>query len=370
MKMLLRKAKPYVLIVGLQFGFAGLYIIAKNTLNRGMNRYALVVYRNAFAALTFAPFAFILERKTRPKMTISIFFHIMALGFLEPVLDQSFGYLGMMYTSATFSSAIMNAVPSVTFIIAVIFRLEKVKIKEARGQAKVIGTVVTFAGALLMTIYKGPVVNLFSSSSAKSIHATSSGGAGADAGKHFIAGTLILLVACVAWSAFYVLQLITLKKYPANLSLSVLVCVLGGLQTAAIALVSEHRASIWNIGWDTRLLGCVYLAIFGSGIAYYVQGMVMKTRGPVFVTAFNPLCMIIVAILGSVILGEQIHVGSIIGGFVIAMGLYTVVWGKSKDYSDPELESPTTTKLGNDQPQELPLSAPNASKFVTSSTTK
>ena len=46
-----------------------------------------------------------------------------------------------------------------------------------------------------------------------------------------------------------------------------------------------------------------------SGIAYYVQGIVMKERGPVFVTAFNPLCMIITAVLGSIILAEEITLG-------------------------------------------------------------
>lgn len=46
-----------------------------------------------------------------------------------------------------------------------------------------------------------------------------------------------------------------------------------------------------------------------SGIAYFVQGIVMKERGPVFVTAFNPLCMVIVAVLGSLILFEEIHLG-------------------------------------------------------------
>ena len=46
-----------------------------------------------------------------------------------------------------------------------------------------------------------------------------------------------------------------------------------------------------------------------SGITYYVQGIVMKTRGPVFVTAFNPLCMIIVAALSSIILSEKLYLG-------------------------------------------------------------
>ncbi|KAL9313593.1 hypothetical protein ACSQ67_019045 [Phaseolus vulgaris] len=49
--------------------------------------------------------------------------------------------------------------------------------------------------------------------------------------------------------------------------------------------------------------------------------------------------MIIVAALGSLILGEQLHLGSIIGGIIIALGLYSVVWGKAKDYSEPKLAS-------------------------------
>ena len=49
--------------------------------------------------------------------------------------------------------------------------------------------------------------------------------------------------------------------------------------------------------------------IISSGIAYYVQGVVMQQRGPVFVTAFSPLMMVIVAIMGSFILAEKIYVG-------------------------------------------------------------
>lgn len=46
-----------------------------------------------------------------------------------------------------------------------------------------------------------------------------------------------------------------------------------------------------------------------SGLAYYIQGVVMKDRGPVFVTAFNPLSMIIVAVMSSFILAEQMYLG-------------------------------------------------------------
>lgn len=46
-----------------------------------------------------------------------------------------------------------------------------------------------------------------------------------------------------------------------------------------------------------------------SGIGYYVQGVVMKSKGPVFVTAFNPLSMVIVAILSSFLLSEIMYLG-------------------------------------------------------------
>lgn len=46
-----------------------------------------------------------------------------------------------------------------------------------------------------------------------------------------------------------------------------------------------------------------------SGMAYYIQGVVMKDRGPVFVTAFSPLSMVIVAVMGSLILAEKLFLG-------------------------------------------------------------
>ncbi|KAI3739754.1 hypothetical protein L2E82_30165 [Cichorium intybus] len=41
--------------------------------------------------------------------------------------------------------------------------------------------------------------------------------------------------------------------------------------------------------------------IICAGLSYYIQGLIMKDRGPVFMTAFSPLSMIIVAIMGSII---------------------------------------------------------------------
>ncbi|OIW02428.1 hypothetical protein TanjilG_05021 [Lupinus angustifolius] len=277
-------AKPYLLTIALQFGMAGTYIFSMASLNHGMSRYVFVVYRNAIAAISLAPFALIFER---------------------PVVDQGFTFLGMQYTSASFASAIMNAVPSVTFVLAIIFRIERIKIMQFRSQVKVIGTLVSFGGAMLMTLYKGPEIHMFHSETIHHQHDSHS----LQNHKNWVIGTLFILLGCVAWSSFYILQSITVKKYPAELSLSALICLMGALQSAVVALVADHRPQSWVIGWDFRLFGPLYTGIVSSGISYYVQGLVMQSRGPVFLTAFNPLCMIIVSALGSFFLGEHLHLG-------------------------------------------------------------
>uniref|UniRef100_A0A0A9G9N8 WAT1-related protein n=1 Tax=Arundo donax TaxID=35708 RepID=A0A0A9G9N8_ARUDO len=94
----------------------------------------------------------------------------------------------------------------------------------------------------------------------------------------------------------------------------------------------EHDTKAWSIGFDMRLFTAVYSGIMCSGVAYYVQGIVIKERGPVFVTAFSPLCMIIVTVLGSFILSEVITLGRLIGAIIIVVGLYALIWGKNNDH--------------------------------------
>ncbi|MCI35793.1 WAT1-related protein, partial [Trifolium medium] len=51
------------------------------------------------------------------------------------------------------------------------------------------------------------------------------------------------------------------------------------------------------------------LVTITSGVQYYIQGMVIKSMGPVIVTAFNPVRMIIVTALACIILSEQLFLG-------------------------------------------------------------
>ncbi|KAK6115576.1 hypothetical protein DH2020_007845 [Rehmannia glutinosa] len=304
MSVTLNKMKPYLAMLSLQFGYAGMYIITLVSFKRGFSHWIFVVYRHAIATLIFAPFAYFLEK---------------------PVLDQNLYGVGIQYTSATFAAASVNVLPAVTFIMAVIFRLEKVNLKKYHSLAKVTGTLITVTGAMVMTLYKGPAVDIFHGGSQHKA-ATSSA-----ADQHWVAGTIMMLACIVGWSAFFILQNKTLKEYPAALSLTSLICIMGTLEGGVVAVIMERRKSAWLIGFDSRLLAAAYSGIVCSGIAYYMQSVVNRVRGPVFVTSFSPLSMIITAILGAIVLGEQVHLGSLIGAAIIVFGLYSVVWGKSKE---------------------------------------
>uniref|UniRef100_A0A1J3C6N1 WAT1-related protein n=1 Tax=Noccaea caerulescens TaxID=107243 RepID=A0A1J3C6N1_NOCCA len=321
------KLKPIIAIISLQFGYAGMYIITMVSFKHGMNHWILATYRHVVATIVMAPFALILERKIRPKMTWPLFLRILALGILEPLMDQNFYYIGMKATSATYSSAFLNALPAVTFIMAVIFRLETVDLKKIRSLAKVIGTAITVGGAMVMTLYKGPAIQLV-----KPAHHSFHGGSSSETtDQHWVTGTLAIMGSISSWAGFFILQSFTLKKYPAELSLVMWICGMGTILNTAASLIMVRDLSAWKIGMDSGTLAAVYSGVVCSGMAYYIQSIVIRERGPVFTTSFTPMCMIITAFLGALVLAEKIHLGSIIGAIFIVFGLYSVVWGKAKD---------------------------------------
>ncbi|XP_051129679.1 WAT1-related protein At2g39510-like [Andrographis paniculata] len=321
----IKELRPYLAVILLQLGSAGSAIIAKAALNHGMSHYTFSVYRNIVAAVVVAPLAFFLERKIRPRMTWSVACKIVLLALLEPVIDQNLYYGGMSYTTATFAAAMCNMIPALTFLLAWMARMEAVDVRKRHSQAKIVGTIFAFAGAMIMTLVKGPAVRL--PWTHKALHVISR-----DHDHSQLKGAFMVAAGCLCCSSFYILQAITLKSYPAALSLTGLICAAGSLLGAAVTLVVERRnLSVWSIQWDNKLLAYLYSGLVQSGVAYYVAGMVIKGKGPVFVTSFNPLSMVIVAILSSFAFAEEMNIGKLTGAMVIVVGLYLVIWGKAKD---------------------------------------
>ncbi|CAL5414500.1 unnamed protein product [Camellia sinensis] len=60
--MLMKNNLPYICMVVCNIIFAGMALFAKAVISKGMNPYIFGAYRQAFATLALAPFAFCLER--------------------------------------------------------------------------------------------------------------------------------------------------------------------------------------------------------------------------------------------------------------------------------------------------------------------
>ncbi|KAL5185752.1 Protein WALLS ARE THIN 1 [Glycine soja] len=341
----------HLAMLALQFGYAGFHVISRAALNMGVSKLVFPVYRNIIALLLLLPFAYFLEKKERPAMTLNFVGQFFLLALVGITANQGFYLLGLDNTSPTFASAIQNSVPAITFLMAVILRqglsstrIEQVRLNRKDGLAKVAGTVLCVAGATVITLYKGPtiyspttrvnnsmIMNRSNTTVITPMFDFGSLSLGDAKGKNWTLGCLYLIGHCLSWSGWLVLQAPVLKKYPARLSVTSYTCFFGILQFLVIALLLERDAQAWLFHSAGEVFTILYAGVVASGIAFAVQIWCIDRGGPVFVAVYQPVQTFVVAIMASIALGEEFYLGGIIGAVLIVAGLYFVLWGKSEE---------------------------------------
>lgn len=55
---MMEKHKPYIAMLFIQFVYAGMALLSKVAISKGMSPYVFVVYRQTFATIALSPFAF------------------------------------------------------------------------------------------------------------------------------------------------------------------------------------------------------------------------------------------------------------------------------------------------------------------------
>ncbi|XP_020574811.1 protein WALLS ARE THIN 1 [Phalaenopsis equestris] len=338
------KVQLHAAMLALQFGYAGFHVVSRAALNMGISKLVFAVYRNIIALLLLVPFAYFLEKKDRPPISLSFLVQFFLLSLCGITANQGFYLLGLDNTSPTFASAIQNSVPAITFLMAVALRIEKLRLDRRDGMAKVIGTLACVAGATVITLYKGPTI--FSPSthpppglSAAATSAMSFSSAATNlmgetkADKNWTLGCVYLMGHCLSWSGWLVLQAPVLKKYPARLSVTSYTCFFGVIQFIVIAAFVERSARAWVFHSGTEVFTILYAGCVASGIAFAIQIWCIDRGGPVFVAVYQPVQTFVVAIMASIALGEEFYLGGIIGAVFIIIGLYLVLWGKSEEKS-------------------------------------
>ncbi|GFZ14254.1 hypothetical protein Acr_24g0004440 [Actinidia rufa] len=323
--------KPHLLMVLAQIGYTFLYFITEASFNHGMNPHVYITYRHIVAGLAMLPFAYFLERKTRPKLTIALFLEIFILSLLGVGLTLNMYFASLTYTSPTFLASMVNTIASLTFVIAIVLRLEVIDLQKTHGVAKVLGTLVSLAGVMTMTLYKGPIVRNIGDPLIH-LHGNTT------VRENWLKGSILTVASCITWSIWYIMQAFTLKRYPAQLSLTTWMSFVGAAQSAVFTVFVQHKPAAWTIGFNIDLWSTLYGGVVMSGLVIFIQLWCTEEKGPVFVTMFNPLSTILVAVLAYFIFGERLYRGSILGGIVVIVGLYLLLWGKEGDQEQPELK--------------------------------
>uniref|UniRef100_A0A6N2MD07 WAT1-related protein n=1 Tax=Salix viminalis TaxID=40686 RepID=A0A6N2MD07_SALVM len=318
------RVHPGIAMIFVQIVFGGINIVYKLVINDGMSIRVAVAYRLLFGAAFLCPIALIVERNKRPKLTWVVFTQIFFLALFGGSVYHNLYLASLNLTSMTFAAAMYNLSPAFTYIVAVLFRMETLSVNNARGIAKEERCCLHFTREL-RSAFGTPTLNLLKYH--RNHHQKNTAGSA----RQQMSGLAIALIACVFYAFWVILQAKINKNYPCFYSSTALMSLMGSIQAIIYALCFERKWSDWKLESNIRVISVIYLGILASGLNITLMAWCIAKRGPLYVAIFNPLMLLVVALAGSLVFQEKLHLGSILGGVLIIAGLYTVLWGKSKN---------------------------------------
>ncbi|KAL6139634.1 hypothetical protein ACLB2K_057936 [Fragaria x ananassa] len=280
----------------------GAATINKAAMSKGMSSYVLVVYSTALATVFLLP-CFILQKK------ISLTPSLLGGQFLLGLIGSSnmlLAYNGINFSSPTVASAMGNCIPIFTFILAIVFRMEKLDLRRSSCQAKVLGTIVSVSGAFVVILYKGSVIFSPSNSPHQNFMMI------LQQSNKWVTGGLMLAMASILKSSWNILQTSIVKNCPSMITVLFFYTFFVTLQSTVFSLFLESNPNAWVIRPDIEMISIVFSAIFGS--------------------LFHIVMVVI-------FLGEALHLGSVIGSVMIAIGFYAMMWAQVKESSSSAIEN-------------------------------
>lgn len=326
----MEKVLPFAAMVAVQCIFNGLRVLSKSAMSNGMSNYVFIVYSTALGLLPIFLAHLILHRKNKPPpITFPLLRKLFVLGLLGTTIGQYMTFIGISYSSPILSSAIGNLDPAVTFLLAVIFRMEKVNRRLFRSYLKILGTIVSVMGAFIMTLYKGPALwTSLMPSNPLELSQPIAGNWGLG-GFCFALGSLSTVTSNILIASI-------LKEYPSVMTTVLLSNVFAAIQCIVVSLIAERDLNAWKLRPDIELVAILYSGVF-CPLMLYLTVWCIGNKGPVFAAMFSPLGIIISAAMSAIFLSDALHVGSVVGAVIIVSGFYSVIWAQSKDQEKDEL---------------------------------
>ncbi|KAF0907474.1 hypothetical protein E2562_017405 [Oryza meyeriana var. granulata] len=226
------------------------------------------------------------------------------------------------------------------------FRLEKLRLNTRPGMMKVIGTIICVGGTMVISLYKGKLLHLWPAHLLTPAQLRAIGGESAGSPNHhnILIGTLFLCGSCLSYAFWFIIQAKVSKEFPSKYFSTMLACLLGTIQAVVLGIAVNRDPSAWALHWDLQLLTVVYLGVFNTAATFCLITWAVTRRGPTYPSMFNSLSLIVTVVLDSVLLGSDVSVGSLLGAFMIIVGLYAFLWGQGKEI-ERQQQVPATTDV-------------------------
>ncbi|XP_020216159.1 WAT1-related protein At5g40240 isoform X2 [Cajanus cajan] len=302
-------------------------LLIKVAITNGINKYVMVAYSYSLSTIMLLPFLFFLHRSKRPSLTLSALCAFFLLSLFGSSGDMM-TYAGIELSSPTLASAMLSLVPAFTFVLALIFRMEEVHWTHYSSQAKVLGTIVSIAGAFVMILYKGPTIFAIVSDSSNKLQFSPQ--------LNWVVGGIFCVGSSLVSSMWYIYQASVAKKYSSVTVIVFFQLLFSTILSVVIALIKVSDPTEWKLKLDMGLIAILYQAIGATLIRYTLCTWCVHRTGPLFCAMFKPLGIIFTVCMGAIFLGDDFNLGSVIGSAIISVGFYALVWGKYKEESNIE----------------------------------
>jgi drug/metabolite transporter (DMT)-like permease len=223
------------------------------------------------------------------------------LGFFGVSINQFCFTLGLHYTSVSHSAVIVGMGPIYTLVLAVLMRLERATWHKATGMA------IAFVGIAVLASEHGI-----------SAHSPS------------LLGDAITMAGSVGFAMYAVLGKRVAAEYDA-LRMTAYNHFTGALIVAPLALRQAWmlgREGSWRaVSWQAWA-AILYMAVFGSAVAYLAYFWLLRYLEASQLSAFTYLLPVLAVILGILTLGEKGSWMQLIGGGLALGGVYWIESGR------------------------------------------
>ncbi|KAL4031276.1 hypothetical protein IC575_009552 [Cucumis melo] len=110
-------------------------------------------------------------------------------------------------------------------------------------------------------------------------------------------------------SFWYILQTQIIKVYPDEISVVAVYFVIQALLTAIVCLIAETDMNAWKLTNPLLFLLILYSGLIGQCFVAGIHTWGLNVKGPVYVSSFRPLSIVIAAAMGAILLGDDLHLG-------------------------------------------------------------